>query len=60
MKQIPILIVVFAYFGTTVFAQSAFVPVGGDSQSNNGSVNYTVGQIAVQHWWKVFNNLMRL
>ena len=48
MKQIPILIVVFAYFGTTVFAQSAFVPVGGDSQSNNGSVNYTVGQIAVQ------------
>lgn len=48
MKQIPILIVVLAYFGTTAFAQSAIVPVGGDSQSNNGSVNYTVGQIAVR------------
>ena len=48
MKQIPILIAFLAYFGTTVFAQSAIVPVGGDAQSNNGSVGYTVGQIAVQ------------
>ena len=30
------------------FAQSAIVPVGGDAQSNGGSVSYTVGQIAVQ------------
>ncbi len=29
-------------------AQSAIVPVGGDAQSNGGSVSYTVGQIAVQ------------
>ena len=33
---------------TGVFAQSVIVPVGGDAQSNNGSVSYTVGQIAVQ------------
>ena len=32
----------------TVSAQSAIVPVGGDALSNNGSVSYTVGQIAVQ------------
>ena len=31
-----------------MFAQSAIVPVGGDAQSNSGSVSYTVGQIAVQ------------
>ena len=48
MKQIPLLMAFLAYLGTTVFAQSAIVPVGGDAQSNNGSVSYTVGQIAVQ------------
>jgi len=32
----------------TAFAQSAIVSVGGDAQSNGGSVSYTVGQIAVQ------------
>lgn len=29
-------------------SQNAIVPVGGDAQNNNGSVSYTVGQIAVQ------------
>ena len=29
-------------------SQSAIVPVGGDAQSNGGSVSYTVGQITVQ------------
>lgn len=48
MKQIPILIVVLVCFVIPVFAQSAIVPIGGDSQSNNGSVNYSVGQIAVR------------
>ena len=48
MKQIPLLMAFLAYLGTTVFAQSAIVPVGGDAQSNSGSVSYTVGQIAVQ------------
>ena len=33
---------------TATFAQSAIVPVGGDAQSNNGSVSYTVGQSAIQ------------
>lgn len=33
---------------TATFAQSAIVPVGGNAQSNNGSVSYTVGQIAIQ------------
>lgn len=33
---------------TSVFAQSVIVPVGGDAQNNNGSVSYTVGQIAIQ------------
>lgn len=31
-----------------VMAQSDFVPVGGTATGNNGSVTYTVGQIAVQ------------
>ena len=48
MKQIPILIVVLVCLVKPVFAQYAIVPIGGDSQSNNGSVNYTVGQIAVR------------
>ena len=30
------------------YSQSAIVPIGGDAQSNSGSVSYTVGQIAVQ------------
>lgn len=47
MKQIPILIVVLVCLVKPVFAQYAIVPIGGDSQSNNGSVNYSVGQIAV-------------
>ena len=47
MKKIFTLIIIF--MGTTAaFAQSAIVPVGGDAQNNNGSVSYTVGQIATQ------------
>ena len=46
-KQIP-LIILFVMTAASVFAQSAIVPVGGDAQSNSGSVSYTVGQIAVQ------------
>ena len=40
--------IVLLCFAWTSFAQSAVVPVGGDAQSNSGSVSYTVGQIAVQ------------
>ena len=47
MKRIYPLI--FILLGVTAtFAQSAIVPVGGNAQSNSGSVSYTVGQIAVQ------------
>ena len=48
MKQIPVLIALFTFISVSVFSQSAIVPVGGDAQSNSGSVSYTVGQIAVQ------------
>ena len=48
MKQIPVLIALFTIIGFSCFAQSAIVPVGGDAQSNSGSVSYTIGQIAVQ------------
>jgi len=48
MKQIPVLFALFTIIGFSCFAQSAIVPVGGDVQSNNGSVSYTLGQIAVQ------------
>lgn len=48
MKQILLVFALFASVGTTVFAQSAIIPVGGDSQSSTGSVSYTVGQVAVQ------------
>lgn len=47
MKKIFTLFVILMGI-TATFAQSAIVPVGGDAQSNNGSVSYTVGQIAIQ------------
>ena len=33
---------------STAFSQSAVVPIGGTASGNEGSVTYTVGQIAVQ------------
>ena len=48
MKQQTVLIVFLLCLAGATFAQSAIVPVGGDAQSNSGSVSYTVGQIAVQ------------
>ena len=48
MKQRTILIIFLLCMGGVTFAQSAIVPVGGEAQSNSGSVSYTVGQIAVQ------------
>ena len=46
-KRIPLLVLSMFAMSTT-FSQSAVVPVGGNAQSNTGSVSYTVGQIAVQ------------
>ena len=48
MKRITTFIVFLLCYAGAAFAQSAIVPVGGDAQSNGGSVSYTVGQIAVQ------------
>ena len=48
MKTFSIISVFLLCFAGTAFAQSAIVPVGGDAQSNSGSISYTVGQIAVQ------------
>ena len=48
MKKIPVLIALFTFISISVYSQSAIVPVGGNAQSNSGSVSYTVGQIAVQ------------
>lgn len=48
MKKMFPLFVLFTMTAANAFAQSAIVPVGGDAQSNSGSVSYTVGQIAVQ------------
>ena len=48
MKQRTTLIIFLLCVAVATFAQSAIVPVGGDAQSNSGSVSYTVGQIAVQ------------
>lgn len=49
MKKIKGLLMALAvlFSGFSLNAQSAIVPVGGDAQSGNGSVSYTVGQIAV-------------
>jgi len=47
MKKFTIFAILFCIAGI-VAAQSAVVPVGGDAQSNGGSVSYTVGQVAVQ------------
>lgn len=38
----------FSALSFFAFGQSAIVPVGGDAQNANGSVSYTVGQIAVE------------
>ncbi len=46
MKKITSLIFLTVLWATTLFAQSTIVPVGGDAQSNSGSISYTVGQIA--------------
>lgn len=48
MKRHISLILTLLFFAGFASAQSAIVPVGGDTQSNGGSVSYTVGQIAVQ------------
>lgn len=48
MKNRVFLISILFMMTAGVFAQSAIVPVGGDAQSNGGSVSYTVGQVAVQ------------
>jgi hypothetical protein len=46
-KLLPLILLLFMTVAN-VFAQSAIVPVGGDAQSNSGSVSYTVGQIAAE------------
>ena len=46
MKRVAFLLV-FGLSAIFTYAQSALVTVGGDAQSNSGSVSYTVGQIAV-------------
>ena len=48
MRILSIISVFLLCFAGTTFAQSAIVPVGGDVQSNSGSVSYTIGQIAIQ------------
>ena len=48
MKRITTFIVFLISLAGATFAQSAIVPLGGDTQSNTGSVSYTVGQIAVE------------
>lgn len=48
MKNRVFLISILFMMAAGVFAQSAIVPVGGDAQSNGGSVSYTVGQVVVQ------------
>ena len=48
MKRITTFIVFLLSLAGATFAQSAIVSLGGDTQSNSGSVSYTVGQIAVE------------
>lgn len=48
MKRITTFIVSLLSLAGATFAQSAIVTLGGDAQSNSGSVSYTVGQIAVE------------
>ena len=47
MKKLCSLIIILMSV-TAVFAQYAIVPAGGDAQNANGSVSYTVGQVATQ------------
>ena len=47
IQRINLIILLLCLVGAT-YSQSAIVPLGGDAQSNSGSVSYTFGQIAVQ------------
>ncbi len=47
MKKLYILLVL-CMACTVAFGQSAIVPVGGNAQSSDGSVSYTVGQVVTQ------------
>ena len=48
MKRIFTILSLSCLLVSSLFAQSAIVPVGGDAQGNGGSVSYTVGQLAVE------------
>ena len=48
MKRIFTILILSCLLVSSLFAQSAIVPVGGDAQGNGGSVSYTVGQMAVE------------
>ncbi len=48
MKRIFTILILSCLLVSSLFAQSAIVPVGGDAQGNGGSVSYTVGQLAVE------------
>lgn len=37
------------FLSSKTFAQSDFVPAGGNAAANTGSITYTIGQIAVQN-----------
>lgn len=47
-KQTLFFVSFMMVLAVAVNAQSVIVPVGGDVQNSNGSVSYTVGQIAVE------------
>ena len=46
--QIVFSFIFFVLMGIAVFAQSDIVPVGGTATGENGTVTFTIGQIAVQ------------
>ncbi len=49
MNKVTVLLTLsLILFAGIASAQSAIVPIGGDAQSNGGSVSFTVGQIAMQ------------
>ena len=47
-KQTLFFVSFMMVLAVAVNAQSVIVPVGGDVQNSNGSISYTVGQIAVE------------
>ena len=60
MMRRVVFFVLLTMTGTCLWAQSAFGVAGGDASGENGSLNYTVGQVAVMTTYGKVTNASRV